>query len=165
MVIFGFVEVGEFCYLCHSIRAPLACFVNGLNGFHGQLFLFLVVIKNSRAVLSSSIGTLSVQCCRIMNHEKDFKQLRKRNNARIEIYLNSFSMTGCLVANFFIGWVFNEPTRISRLHFRYAIYICVYGFHAPKTSTSKGSDFQRIVHFNFHNFSFGIFFVRLRARG
>ena len=70
VIILRFVKVAIRYYLGDDRFLPDFRLVELLDNLTGNLFLFWVVIKYSRAVLGSHIASLAVVCCRVVGCEE-----------------------------------------------------------------------------------------------
>src|SRR5271157_5126817 len=75
--------------------------------------LGLVVIEDGRAVLTSDVGPLSVQCCRIVKFPEDLQQPLIVDLGRIKLNLNDLGMAGPVRADRLIAWVFQEAAHVT----------------------------------------------------
>jgi hypothetical protein len=73
VVIFGWIEVGEFGDFGDNRRLELIGLLERLNYILSDLFLFLRMVKNGRTVLGAYIVALTIKCGGVMGLEKDFE--------------------------------------------------------------------------------------------
>ena len=107
VIILRFVEVAIRYYLGDDRFLPDFRLVELLDNLTGNLFLFWVVIKYSRAVLGSHIASLAVVCCRVVGREEYLKKILERYDTRVERYLDRFSVSRVPCAHLFIRRIGN----------------------------------------------------------
>src|SRR5689334_17107333 len=93
MIVFSFVERLEWCDLGYDQFLPDLFCVNLLDDLLCHSFLFGVVVENCRTVLCSNIGSLPVECRRVVCREKDLENILEGDLFGVEGYLYRFRVS------------------------------------------------------------------------
>src|ERR1700681_4041542 len=100
--------------------------------------------KNSCAILSAEVRSLTVHLRGIVGLPKDIKELLVRHFRRLKGHLHDFRMPRFVGAHVLIGRIDRMPVRIAHRGVDYAAQLAKSLFHTPKASSSESCD---LVHF------------------
>src|SRR5581483_9890643 len=111
--------------------------------------LFLITVKDDRAVLRPNVRPLPVLGRRIVNGEEHFENLTQRNHLWIERYLHYFGMTGCPGAYLFVGGAVSISARKAGLDLFDAFHLCEHRLDAPETPSAQRNALTTLLSHSF----------------
>ena len=103
IVLMVLLSIPEFPCFVNTGRDMISFALQLPNQLFGYSFLLFIHIKNSRPILCADIRPLPVTLCRVMNLEKKFCKSFITDQSRIELDLNSFSVSCLAATNLFVG--------------------------------------------------------------
>lgn len=110
------------------------------NHLIGNCLLLGGVVEDRGAILSSDVGALSVECCRVVDREEDLQEFLESYHLRIKSDLNYFSMPSGTAANLSIAGVGGFAARIAGFHLLHALQLVENRLQAPKTPAGQCGD-------------------------
>ena len=115
-------------------------FVDNKPGGAGNVAMGEVArADDQHTLILGHIGTLAVECCRIVAEEKHLQQCGETHHLRVELDLNHLRVPCSAAADFFVGGLGVFTTGIARGHSTYAPQAFKYRFQTPETPAPDGS--------------------------
>lgn len=111
-------------------------------GLFGERFLFLVSVKDARAILRAMVVALIVQCGGIMSIPEKLHEILVADDGGIKNDLYRFSMTGGSGANLFVSGIIHLATDIATGDGGDAFHDQVTTFRAPETTSGENGFFS-----------------------
>jgi len=121
---------------------PQVSFIELSDEFLGNSFLLLVVVEDSRTVLSVRIRTLPVQRCWVMDGEENLQNFPVRNLGRIEAHLDRLSVASLASADLLVGRIDGGAARVDGNYILDAVNFQEDRLNILETTPGEGSNFQ-----------------------
>ncbi len=144
MIFLGRIETVERFDLGHDRFVEELRIRQGLHKRLGRSLLFVVLIKDHRAILSAAVGALKIEFGRVMcDGEKHVQKLLVRDFGRIEGHLDRLGVAGRAGADVFVVGSLFFAARVSGNYVGYAFDVFIHALDAPKTAAGENGGLGR----------------------
>ncbi len=142
VVFFGHVELSCPFYLGDDRPVELMQLFKVVSRLHGSIVLLLVINENRRALLSTDVGSLPIECGGVVGRPEDLEQAVIGDLGRIVHYLDRLCMPCFACADLLIGRIGCVASHVSDGCGSYARDLSKSRFHAPETPCGKIGGFE-----------------------